>query len=875
MSGSRDLSKRAFDEIVAALRGTGDRNLGSFSKDAVRQAIEARMKITGCESVDDYLARLKLDGESARLFETVSVGITRFFRDPDVFDAIACSIVPEIVGYASENKNSIRVWVPGCASGEEAYTFAMLFLAVGGRDRLSLELHATDVDETGLDAARRGIYPKSIEDDIPKDYLQRYLKRHGDGYQVGSQVRAVCRFSNHDLNDPAPVAQADLVSCRNVLSYHEPSARQRMLARVYESLRPGGVLVVGPVEDVDGVDELFEPIEKRHGLYRAIPSVRRVEATRSADTDEFPFDVDVPRAQTQNPDISIEELLEIRNTELERLNRELGYRVDQLETTLSLVPVGIAICEDPDCEDVRVNREGGELLGVEENTNIGLSAAHEGLPFSIRSHDDSRAHAELPIREVLESGEQVVDRPLYVVRSDGSQIDILVSAVPLLDENGRARGAIMAFVDNTGHSEERRRLTALHEVDQIVSRLGIDILSENDIDVILEMVLSTLLHDLHVELAAVFEYGASHGNLTLLAGKGWEKAESLPVTLSPGFEIDGESTILVEDLAEEKRISVPVWMIEEGIVSLLVKAVRSPGEPFGALGVFSRSPRQFSEIEVGFFETVANLVAAALDRDYMQRMLADARDRLNLADARQAAEHAEQLAALGTLAAGISHEINNPLNSILVNAELGLLKLDSDQGADQVRNVLETIVEDVRRCARITESVLNLARSSDAPRNETDINDVVLQARELVASHLQIHDACVELELGDLPALSLDSNAMESAMVNLLRNAAEAGRNGVVVSVKTRLEGDVVTVVVDDDGPGIAPEHLDHIFDPFYSTKLSDKGTGLGLSLVHRTVTDHGGSIRVDSREGLGTTFTIKLPIPGARENSCDQAPTS
>jgi signal transduction histidine kinase len=244
---------------------------------------------------------------------------------------------------------------------------------------------------------------------------------------------------------------------------------------------------------------------------------------------------------------------------------------------------------------------------------------------------------------------------------------------------------------------------------------------------------------------------------------------------------------------------------------------------------------------------------------------------LTLADARQAAERAEQLASLGTLAAGISHEINNPLNSILVNAELGLMKLDSGKDGEKIRPVLETIVEDVRRCARITESVLNLAKNSGAPKASANVNDIVLRARELVASHLQLHDASVDLELGDLPAQRLDANAMESAMINLMRNAAESRQMGVTVSVRTRLDGDTVIVEVSDDGPGIAPRHLDHVFDPFYSTKRSGKGTGLGLSLVHSTVVDHGGEIRVTSREDVGTTFEIRLPLTDAAGGSGEE----
>ena len=574
--------------------------------------------------------------------------------------------------------------------------------------------------------------------------------------------------------------------------------------------------------------------------------------------------------RTANAEMPLAEQLELRNSELELLNRDLEYQIDQLETTLSLVPVGIAICEDPLAETIRVNREGGVLLGVPEHSNIATSGRTGSgrAMFRIHSLENPDVPAELPIRRVMQSGKALFDQPLRVVRSNGTEIDILASAVPLLDQNRRVRGAIAAFVDNTGQVEERRDLTARHAAERAVSRLGIRILSEQDTNAVIDMALGALIRNLHVDLAAVFEFRPSEGDLRLRTGVGWQDAEPEDALLSPGFDIHGESTFVIANLPSERRFSPAPWLIEQQVVSGMGTAIRRPGEPYGALAVFSRHLRRFSDVEIDFLEAVAALLAAALDRDYMERMLVETRDRLTLADARQAAERAEQLASLGTLAAGISHEINNPLNSILVNAELGLMKLDTGQDRERIRTILETIVDDVRRCARITQSVLNLAKSSDAPKALADLNDVVLRARELVASHLQLHDASVDLELGDLPALRLDANAMESAMVNLMRNAAESGPHGVTVSVKTRLESDAVTVEVSDDGPGIEPEHRDHVFDPFYSTKRSNKGTGLGLSLVHSTVTDHGGTIRVSSELGKGTSFEIRLPVPDERADA-------
>lgn len=230
-------------------------------------------------------------------------------------------------------------------------------------------------------------------------------------------------------------------------------------------------------------------------------------------------------------------------------------------------------------------------------------------------------------------------------------------------------------------------------------------------------------------------------------------------------------------------------------------------------------------------------------------------------------QRVEHLASLGTLAASVAHEINNPLNSIMVNAELALIALDKSTDRGKVRHALETIIRDVKRCGSITHGVLQLSKANDTHREPHDPNDVVRQARQLVAAYFRMHDAILELDLEELPPVRMNATIMEHAVVNLLRNAAEAGGKGVRVRLGTRHTGDTVVITVSDDGPGIAAEHLDKVFKPLFSTNRHRDGTGLGLSLVHRTIKEHGGTIRVQSRPNAGTTFTIELPVAQAQSS--------
>lgn len=233
-----------------------------------------------------------------------------------------------------------------------------------------------------------------------------------------------------------------------------------------------------------------------------------------------------------------------------------------------------------------------------------------------------------------------------------------------------------------------------------------------------------------------------------------------------------------------------------------------------------------------------------------------------LDESREQLRRSERLASLGTFAAGIAHEINNPVGTMLLAAE-NALELRKMPGSEAVvDDCLRGIVSEARRCGEVIQSVLQFARQQPAPKTPTSIKAVIRRSVEMIAAQAQQEEAIVDLDLdGDLPEISLNALQMEQVFVNLLRNALEAGRRGVRLEVRAGVADDRLRVTVCDNGPGIPGEHLPRIFDPFFTTRRERGGTGLGLSLAHAIIVEHGGQISVHSRAGGGTTFTIDLPL--------------
>jgi two-component system, NtrC family, sensor kinase len=226
----------------------------------------------------------------------------------------------------------------------------------------------------------------------------------------------------------------------------------------------------------------------------------------------------------------------------------------------------------------------------------------------------------------------------------------------------------------------------------------------------------------------------------------------------------------------------------------------------------------------------------------------------------------QKLASVGQLAAGVAHEINNPLTTILTTAMLIQEDMDAD---DPNYQELETISRETLRCRRIVTSLLDFARQSKPVKALHDINKIVLESMALTRKQAAFKDVAFEAALSDpMPMINLDKDQIQQCLINLALNGIEATDAGGIIRFASRIvpEKEAVEITVSDTGRGIPENALDRLFEPFFTTR--DKGTGLGLAITHGIIQQHGGSIDVESKLGEGTTFRIHLPILKGEENA-------
>ncbi len=247
-----------------------------YKRATINRRVERRIAATGAEDISDYLERARDDGvELARLRRELLIGVTRFLRDPEAFQTLADGYLEDLVR-RGEVTETLRVWVAGCSTGEEAYTLAILLDEArtrAGVDR-DIRVFATDVDRDAIDVASRGVYPVSVVSELGPERRDHYFRIHGDELVVSQSLRQMVVFAVHDVAQDPPFTRLSLVSCRNLLIYLEPALQQRVLGLLQFALVPGGLLLLGPSESLGELASGFETLERRWKLFRRTGSRR-------------------------------------------------------------------------------------------------------------------------------------------------------------------------------------------------------------------------------------------------------------------------------------------------------------------------------------------------------------------------------------------------------------------------------------------------------------------------------------------------------------------------------------------------------------------------------------------------------------------------
>jgi two-component system CheB/CheR fusion protein len=276
-----DKTQSALDKVVLLLRAHTGQDFSFYKRNTLFRRVERRMGIHQIDRMAGYVRYLQENSQELDLlFKELLIGVTNFFRDPAAWEHVGEQAIPALLAKRSPGR-SLRAWVPGCSTGEEAYTLAIVFKEAAekakSRKNFALQIFATDLDRDAIDKARQGFYPENIVSDVSPERLKRFFNKEDHGYRVRKEIREMVIFAPQNLIMDPPFTKLDLLTCRNLLIYLTPEVQKKLMPLFHYSLAPDGILFLGSAETVGGSADLFTSLHGKSRLFQRKESLLRPE----------------------------------------------------------------------------------------------------------------------------------------------------------------------------------------------------------------------------------------------------------------------------------------------------------------------------------------------------------------------------------------------------------------------------------------------------------------------------------------------------------------------------------------------------------------------------------------------------------------------
>src|SRR5262245_16774475 len=435
-------------EILTLLRVRTGHDFNSYKRSTVLRRITRRMQVNELEELALYLRYIREHPHEVQdLMHDLLITVTNFFRDSEAFEVLERQVVPLLFAEKREGEQ-VRTWVTGCATGEEAYSLAILMQEEAQRldQTPNIQIFATDIDDDSIISAREGLFPETISADVSPERLKRFFNKEGQYYRVKKEIRESVLFAGHNILRDPPFSRLDLVSCRNLLIYLNRDTQERVLELFHFALRPNGFLFLGASESADSLPELFTPVDKKFRIFKrsaVVPSTAYVPAMPVTGK----WDVKLP-------DVSAAARKSFSYGELHQLLLE------------QYAPPSVLITEGYDI--VHLSEKAGRYLrfpGGEPSRNL-LKAIHPDLRLDLRA-----ALYTVTQDETIEN----VTRPLSI-RLDGQerQISVTVRRITIPEV---ARGYLLIIFDEG----DPATAPAVVQSGDVAARAGTD---TNDLEVV-------------------------------------------------------------------------------------------------------------------------------------------------------------------------------------------------------------------------------------------------------------------------------------------------------------------------------------------------------------------------------------------------------
>jgi two-component system, chemotaxis family, CheB/CheR fusion protein len=886
-------------DVFELLARQAGHDFSQYKRSTILRRLHRRMAATKTEKVRDYVALLaRDDGESQRLTEDLMINVTAFFRDGEPFHTLERVVIPDLLERLPSE--GLRIWVPGCASGEEAYSIAMLVSEQLERRerRPKTQIFATDIDESALAEARRGRYPSVVEKQVSPERLARFFVKRGESYTVTKDLRDICLFTPHDLARDPPFSRIDLVCCRNLLIYLEPALQRLVLETLHYALRPGGYLLLGKAEMIGaGELELFDVVEKSDRVFRRRGGDRRPRLPRLLERDPTVVLSGVaPLSRRSGPDVrSAAE--RSRKIVLEEYAPP-SVVVDGRGEIRYLWGTNLATYLPPQPGPPATNLM--HLVRPELKVGLGASlhsAARQPGPIVHKDLavvvDGAERHLNVVVRRLPPSDQDPDELFLIVFQElhapaapQGTPLDApTLERYGLLElELANSRERLQFTVDELENANEAFRASneqlqsmneELHSSNEELQTSQEELQSVNEELNTVNAELSKKVDEMEVLFGDLQNLFQSTQIATVFLDRNFRISRFTPEAMTVFRLADGDVGRPLSDFAAR--------FDSEGVPDEVARVLRTL-EPVERTIRTVEANRWFL-MRMHPYRTPSNVIAGVVISfiDITELKQAEAALREAVAE-RQRADEAlrEGDRRKDQFLAVLSHELRNPLAPIRNSLHL----LDqSPPGSDGSRRAQQIIARQVGHLTRLVDDLLDATRISHGKlqlhREHLDLGDLVQRTAEDHRALFTARGVSFDVAVAARPVwVDGDRTRLSQVVGNLLQNAAKftPARGSVRLGLEAR--GGFAELHVRDSGAGIQTAMLARLFEPFSQADdtlaRSAGGLGLGLALVKGLVEAHHGTIEARSAgPGAGAEFVVRLPLAASPPTARDPDPSA
>jgi two-component system CheB/CheR fusion protein len=853
----------ALDAIYSILRDQRGHDFSGYKKRSFMRRIHRRMQIHQCKNIADYVEQLRRDaGEVTLLFRDLLINVTGFLRDPEAFDALRETVIPRLFEGRGPS-DTVRVWAPGCSTGEEVVSIAILLRE--HMDTLSaaprVTIFATDIDEPALVAARAGRYPEALMENVSRERRQRFFVAEASSYVVAKPLRDLCIFSSHSILRDPPFSRMDLISCRNLLIYFGIEAQRQVFPILHYALRPGGFLFLGKSESIGRFTDLFAPLDKKNCLFQARDTGRAARMPLLAGgLHPSPFAVHLPDRTNVRAGSQLRQLVEARVAE-------------------RFAPPHVVVNEESDI--VYFSARTGKYLEAPPGAPSRqlLTMARKGLRLDLRS----------ALREAIETG-RAASRESVKVQTGNAAVELVSIIVePLPERDGGQPLFLVLFNECTSVTPLEPVVVGGDQGADSAERLEAELRDARDrLQATIEEYETTLeeLKSANEELISLNEEMQS-SNEELESSK--EELQSLNEELqtanhelsSKVEELDRANSDLLNLFASTQIATV---FLDRNLVirsftpaaAKMFNIIASDlGRPLTDLAI-NLDYRDF-QTDIRAVLSTGEPIERRIHKDedeapyYLARLTSyrDSSQRIDgvvatFVDVTSLAK-SELLNALAQMAMGLAHELTQPLAAAAsyLNAARRLLKLPAESRADNVEDTLKNAADQIMRAGRIISHLRQFVARGESDKTTRRLHDLIHEAYEPFIAEANRKNVSVTFRLNaQNDNVLIDKIQITQVLVNLIRNAIEAMSNTqkreLIISTSS-VENDMVRIDVADTGVGLSEEVKSKLFQPCSTNKKNSMGVGLSIS--RSIVEAHYGKIWAQPNPDGGTILSFTLPL--------------